>query len=350
MISLCILFATEGFYAKTIRNVLDSKWWLPFITFILSLLSSAFGMSKFFLTGPIPFLSKASPLNGLLSVRFLSLFLLNMMFGLRTICIESSFFSYYSMQEYSRRLKLINSTEIEPILAPQYRLLAYFTPPLLSLIVNAVRLVYTSENLGAYLLKYPQFLVSPCFTPFLFEGTKNETTSSLYPIRIWKIGTIFNAFFIGVLPQFILLFMEYNRGVPNWEFLEIVDPYPLKKEYNDALFKGKNGNTIFAISTGSFYFFLILLFFCNYNAFTKLLLNCVQFCNSIDYHCINYEVSGVTDQESIQNPNTINEMKCDGETSYGKNDETKSYQDKKRADIIKSLEAKQKPISFDRKN
>ena len=76
----------------------------------------------------------------------------------------------------------------------------------------------------------------------------------------------------------------------------------------------------------------------------------MQFCNSIDYHCINYEVSGVTDQESIQNPNTINEMKCDGETSYGKNDQTKTYQDKKRADIIKSLEAKQKPISFDRKN
>ena len=293
-------------------------------------------MSKFFLTGPIPFLSKVSPFNGLLSVRFLSLFLLNLMFGLRTICIESSFFSYYSKQVYSKRRELLNSTEIEPILLPEYRLLAYFTPLLFSFLINAIRLMCTSRSLGTYLLKYPQFLVSPCFTPFMFEGNKNEKTSTLYPLRIWKIGTIFNAFFIGVLPQCMLLFMEYYRGVPNWEFLEIVDPYELTKEYNDALFKGKYGNTIFALSTGSFYFLLILLFFCNYNAFTKLLLNCAQRCNSINYHCINYEAPDVTDQESIQAPTTINEIRCDSKLVFGKNGETKSDQDMKRTDLIRS--------------
>ena len=168
------------------------------------------------------------------------------MFGLRSICIESAFFTKYEKRVYSRTLELESSETIEPILQPQYRMLAYFLPPLLSFLINAARLTFTCENIGPYLLQYPQFLMFPCFTPFMFEGYKHDKRPTKYPLKIWKIGTVVNGFCIGCLPQIVLLFMEYYRGVPSWDFGTIATR--LEYEYNEALIKKQYGNTIFYLS------------------------------------------------------------------------------------------------------
>ena len=148
-ISLAIVFAVEGFYPKDEEGVVVSRFntfdeAIPILSFILSLFSSAFGMAKFFLTGPTSLLPKDSLLNGLGSMPFVLLCLVNTMFGVRAICIENAFFSSYRYQFPNQTTQYDQVETIEPIIPPEYRLLAYFFPCIFSFLVNLIRLLSTT--------------------------------------------------------------------------------------------------------------------------------------------------------------------------------------------------------------
>ena len=261
---------TEGFFPKsynvklqaTISNFKDINEILPLITFILSVFSSSFGMTKFFLSGPISFLPKNAPLNGLLSLPFVCLCILNTMFGFRTLCIESAFFTSYRKQSSNKTTAIWQTESIEPIISPQYRILAYLAPCMLSLSVNCLRLSCTTVGLRKYLLTYPQYVMGSCFTPFMFEGQKVANSENRYTVRIWKIGTFVNALYIGCLPQCVLLLTDFYKGVHSWDFIGNTLGKQVIWENNNALFKSPYGNTIFAVTSCLFFFLLILTFFC----------------------------------------------------------------------------------------
>ena len=179
------------------------------------MVASSFGMTKFFLQGPIPILPKDSPVNGLISLPFICTLLINSMFAVRVICIENSFFSSYRYQRYYLYKSGLDQATIDPIIPPEYRLVVYLVPSLISFIINATRLFKTGTNLRPIIMKYPQILLSPCFTPFAFEGCKENS------FKIWRGGSICNAFFIGCFPQVVTLIMAFHRGIVNWDFLAL---------------------------------------------------------------------------------------------------------------------------------
>ena len=83
---------------------------------------------------------------------------------------------------------------------------------------NVIKLYYTTEGLWKRLMKYPQFLISPCFTPFLFEGYKSTNQLGQYKLKIWIWGGIINAIYVGCLSQCILCITGYYKGVHQWKF------------------------------------------------------------------------------------------------------------------------------------
>ena len=268
-ISFAITIAVEGFYPKnsagyTITHFTSFGQALPLITLVISMVASSFGMTKFFLQGPIPILPKESPVNGLISLPFICTLIINSMFAVRMICIENSLFSSYRHQRYyDKDSRDPTQITIDPILPPEYRVLAYLAPCFISFAINATRLFKTGNNLRSIIMKYPQILLSPCFTPFAFEGCKENS------FKIWRVGTICNAFFIGCLPQVVALIMEFHRGIVNWDFLGLTLSPEFIYENNDALFKSRYGNSIFAITTGGVFFFLIMLTFFTDKIFKK---------------------------------------------------------------------------------
>ena len=280
----------DGFFPKdalgdTIANYGDFNSALPLLTFILSLLSSSFGMTKFFLSGPIQFLPNNSSLNGILSIPFLSLFLINSMFGFRIVCIESAFFTNYVLQEYDYTINVFDTIQISPIISPEYRVIVYLAPCLIPFLINAARLWCTTNGLWKYFIKYPQFIISPCFTPLMFEGYETNNQKEGYKLKIWKWGTIINAIYIGCIPQCILCITDYYKGVHDWNFVgnsEWKKNGTLRFENNDALFKSEYGNTIFALTSATFFFGLIIIFFGSNNLFREKGIHCrclnVLFC------------------------------------------------------------------------
>ena len=148
----------------------------------------------------------------------------------------------------------------------------------------------------------------------MFEGNNVERTSSKHPLKIWKFGTVINAFYIGFLPQCILLFTDYYRGITSWEFGSSQE---LEHKFNDALFKGKYANTIFAITTGSFFVILILTFFCSYDLLAKRGIDCKIFGVSCPYSCINYSAPDEPGTDSIQQ----------NDVSLGSDDNLKPFPD-----------------------
>ena len=252
--------AVEGFYPKnsagyTINYFNNFNHALPLISFVISMVSSSVGMTKFFLHGPVQLLPKNYPINGLISLPFFCTFFINCMFVVRMICIENAFFSSYRYIQYRQNGRRTNEITIDPIIPPEYRLVAFFAPCFISFVINAIRLLATGVHRTNQIRKYPQILIASCFTPFIFEGCNGNST------RIWRFGTILNAFFIGCLPQIILLFLDYHRGVVNWDFIGISE-YGVKiYENNDALFKNRFGNSIFALTTGVLFLLLIIFTF-----------------------------------------------------------------------------------------
>ena len=230
---------------------------MPLLSLMISFFASSVGMSKWFLCGPFKILPKASPLNGLISLPFLCMVMLNMMFAVRVICIESAFFSSYRYRNSDINGEYNSEKLIEPILPPENRILAYITPCLISFSINLIRLLITKSSIKKYVRRYPQILISPCFTPFMFEGGGENDKG----IRIWKLGTILNALFIGCLPQITLFIMDRYRNVTNWDFISVAlrDEYII--ETNDAMFKSRYGNTVFSIVLCLFFFVLIITFF-----------------------------------------------------------------------------------------
>ena len=261
--TFAITSAIEGFYPQsssgfTLTSFNGINQALPLISLIISLCASSFGMTKFFLLSPISILPKDSPINGLISLPFMCMLLINGMFGVRLISIENAFFSSYRYERVYGDERHYYSKAIDPIIDPKYRILIYFLPCFISLIINVIRLFSTGAIFKKFLRKYPQIVIACCYTPFMFEGCKEN---GMHSIRIWKLGTIFNAFFIGCLPQLVLFAMDYHRGVIDWSFIGIALQQEYIKENNDALFKTRYGNSLFAIISCLFFFFLISITF-----------------------------------------------------------------------------------------
>lgn len=283
--------AVEGFYPNnsagyTISHFTSFKQALPFITFAISMVSSSIGMTKFLLQGPIAILPKDSLGNGLISLPFVCTLLINSMFAVRMICIEAAFFSTFRYQRYYTYKSGFDEATIDPIINPQYRLATFLLPGLLSFIFNSARLFATGNSLKHTIRKYPQIMLACCFTPFCFEGTKENT------IRVWRSGTIFNAFFIGFLPQIVLLVMTYYRGIVNWDFIGLSLRTEEIYENNDALFKSRYGNYLFAIISGILFVILIILTFFTEKIFKHHGIYCKIFsilCFSCPNNCLNFD-------------------------------------------------------------
>ena len=129
-------------------------------------------------------------------------------------------------------------------------------------------------------------MIACMFTPFMFEGSKDKT------IQIWKLGSIVNAFFIGFIPQIFLIIMDYYRGISNWNFIGIALRAEGIVENNDALFKDRYGNTMFAIISGVFCLFLITFTFFTDKIFKNHGIYCKCFtilCLPCPNNCINLD-------------------------------------------------------------
>ena len=288
-ISFAITMAVEGFYPKnsagyTIASFSSFNQALPLVTLIISMIASSIGMTKFFLQGPIPILPKNSPINGLISLPFISTLLINSMYGIRLICIESSLFTLYRYQRYFPDKIGTEQKTIEPIIPPEYRLLAYLAPGFLSFMINTIRLCITKAKLRENIRKYPQYLIACMFTPFMFEGSNDKT------IQIWKRGTIVNAFFIGFIPQILLIIMDYYRGISSWNFIGIALRTESIWEINDALFKHRYGNSMFAVISGIICLLLIIFTFFTDKIFKNHGIYCKTFtilCLPCPNNCVN---------------------------------------------------------------
>lgn len=255
----------EGFYPKSSVEFTSYKFEsyrhaLPLIKLIISMAASSLGMSKSFQSGVAPILSKDSKLDGILCFPFLCVLLLNTMFGCRVLCIENAFFTSYRYQDLfdqdRNTLYDVNHEQIiEPIVPTEYRLLIYLAPSMVSFLINAITLLSSCKDLGQHVRTYPQILIACCFTPFMYEGCTENS------IKIWKLGTLCNAIFLGCFPQIVLLGMNYCRGIDNWNFLGYNLDTEGVYEGNDALFKYNHGNSIFAIISCTFYLLLIIITF-----------------------------------------------------------------------------------------
>ena len=331
---MAILFATEGFFPKQVDGQIinttykDPNFVLPLLSFCVSMFASSFGMSKFFMTGPIQFLQNDSALNGLLSLPFLSLCLINSMFGFRIICIENAFFTSYNYQIWSanKYRSGFEHKQISPIIPPEYRLVVYLAPCIIPFIINISKLMFTTKGLWKYLMKYPQFLISPCFTPFIFESNESAEQQGQCKLKIWKWGSIINAIYIGCLPQCILCFTDYYKGVHQWEFNKNIDEGSMVHsswrnygsfaatgedyENNNSLFKSNYGNTIFGATTATFFLILIVLFFGSGTLFKERGIHCrlfsILFCPCPN-DCINVD-SVDLDPPSSQNSSDLNNI------------------------------------------
>ena len=226
------------------------------LSMFLSLISAALGMAKFILNGPIRILPTNYPLSGLVSPHFAIAFFIHMMFGFRTVCIENSFFTTYQEDKWNATNYSYDRKRIDPIFDPKYRMLAYFVPVIITITIGAAKAISSSKGVrGMNLVLYPQFLMGCGFSPIMYEGYEvrtKEDGKKTYGYRIWKIGTIVNALFLGLVPQFVLLGMDHYRGVPSWGFQTAeLDQQEEKKlsEGNDALFKSQLGNTLFSSIT-----------------------------------------------------------------------------------------------------
>ena len=271
-ISLAISFAVQGFFPNRdeknniIYNIDSFGEALPLLSFLLSVGSSSYGMSKFLLDGPIQFLPKNYPLGGLLSPRFISMCFVNMMFGVRILCLENIFFTTYVYIDNSETFAQKTVAEsIEPLIPPEYRLMVFFTPCILSFIVNFVRISRSTNGIRSYLFTYPQFLLSPCFSPIMFEGAGDEKDP--YRLKIWRFGSVVNALFIGCIPEAMLICSEFYKQTPSWKFVGANHNNIF--ENNDALIKSPYGNIIFASATMILFFALIVAVFYNENGLSQ---------------------------------------------------------------------------------
>ena len=245
-------FATEIFS--------DFTQILPAMSFCLSAFASAFGISKFYLIGPLRLISQDTLLSGLCSLSFLGHLFLNFGFVLRIYAIEHTLFSEYiiSSSSFSYDKYGITTKSIPAILHYEYRLIFYLIPILPSLILNILSLHQTLpiKSLLKFFLNFPQYLVTSCFTPLIFKGVihldENKRTSR-FKLKIHRIGSMINAIYIIFIPQVMLIISDVCRGIVEWEFTISDSKWwdaAMNKdlETNSGLTKHPLGNILFAIA------------------------------------------------------------------------------------------------------
>ena len=280
--TLCIIFATEALYPKDLRG--NSKNEVPLSVWILflSLFSASFGITKFFVKGPLPILPKNAPLGGILSVKFFVLMFLNTMFVVRALCLEGAFFSSY---RYDRTDYGIEN--IDPLIPEEYRLIIYLLPGICSFLINLIKLAISMKPEDfRYFKVYPQFLLCPMFCPLMFESDPDQNGENQPPLRLWKLGSILNSIFMGCLPQALLIILDLYKGVPSWNF-NAVNSDGVSIQDNNALLRYRYGNIVFSIATFFFYRFLMKIFFGWDRIFKEDGLLCT-FCKSMPNPCSNH--------------------------------------------------------------
>ena len=222
------------------------------------------------------------------------------------------------------------TTEISPIISPEYRLLVYLAPCAIPFLINVVRLWHSTKGLWKYFLKYPQFIISPCFTPFMFEGYELTNQQRRCKLTIWKWGTIINAIYIGCIPQCILCITDYYKGVHDWPFIGnsvwknngTFNTQNFKFENNDALFKSEYGNTIFGIISSTLFLGLIILFFGSDTLFKEkgIYCRCLNIlCCPCPKPCINVTEPDLEPSSSMDASEPIRTVQNVEEQSVGSN-------------------------------
>ena len=228
---------------------------VPFVCFTLALVSSAFGMAKWLLLVPID----NKPCNSLFSLGFLGTIALNLFFVVRIYCVENTLFSYY--QFYPSNIKdgnLDPTVSIEPLIplwCKHLRVLLYLLPAVVSILANLWRLKRTKASLKDILKKRPQLLIVPGFTPFMFEKaqTLDPPEDASDKLQIWKVGSIFNSVYIGIVPPISIIISEYARGITKLNLAQ--ESGELQKFTSSSLnlfFNSSIANTVFASSFAIF--------------------------------------------------------------------------------------------------
>jgi hypothetical protein len=165
------------------------------------------------------------------------------MYIVRLFAIEAIFFSYY--QSYDANFKLHDI--IPPVVQNDLlRIPFYVFPALVSILVNGIRLAKTFEGSWNLFLNYPQVFFLPGFTPFMYEGVQYVNTNGQKStrIRIWKRGTLMNAYYLFCFAPIGLAISEYARGTFKWDF---TTNDTLKYKYTNVVFKTQSGNIAFCI-------------------------------------------------------------------------------------------------------
>jgi hypothetical protein len=82
----------------------------------------------------------------------------------------------------------------------------------------------------------------------MYEGVQHVTTNGekLTRLRIWKRGTIMNAYYLFCIPPIGLAISEYTRGTANWDFTETE---LVKYKFTNNVIKMQLGNIAFCIVT-----------------------------------------------------------------------------------------------------
>ena len=266
-------FFPKDEYGVTTTVFDDLTQALPIASFLLSLFASSFGISKFFLKGPLKLISQEAPFSGMLSITFLAHLFVNLSFAFRIYAVESALFSAYRNYslEFSYEKYGIVTSSIEPIFSYELRILLYLIPILPSMVVNILSLRRSMDfkSLGKLFLNFPQFSISPCFSPLVFEGVSSydrETHQCQIKIKVWKRGSVVNAIYIGILPQLILIVSDVARGITSLNLIRTVSTEQSALlgylEVKNSVFNHPYANIIIATTLCMLYVSGILYFFC----------------------------------------------------------------------------------------
>ena len=233
--------------ARTSFSSASDVW--PLIGFVLGLVSSSYGMSKFLLLVPID----NKPINTLCSPRFLGMIFLNTFFVVRIYSIDNILFAYYVF--YPNNMKdgsLDPSVAIKPLLTSNFknvRLLIYLLPSYFSIVANLIRLKYTRVSLKRLLMDTPQILILSGFSPVMFERSSLSKIhqSGNNKLQIWRYGSVINGIYICIVPLVALIISEHTRGITELDLNPIQE---IETKYSSASFNlllnsGK-ANVIFA--------------------------------------------------------------------------------------------------------
>ena len=266
---------------------------VPIISFLISSLAGSFSLAKFFVSGPIPLVSKTTLFNGLGSVNFVAIFLLCLMCILRMISLEAIFFSHYA--RYNSLVAGAEPVSVIPsLLPPQMRLLVYLAPALITMSINFVTLARKGnfKKTLKVLKHYPQVIMSPGFTPFFFtwqtvygfdsaaaqQQTDNinyNTDRVVLQLTICKRTSLLNAMAIGCLPQAALIVSLLIRGVYKWDFFTTMHTITETSPYTTSIFPTENGEMIFSLVSLVFCSVLIAVFFKNHKVCHMCGLHCI---------------------------------------------------------------------------